>query len=114
MNKNDNKSDSFFERKIIEEVEMNKQNLNKNQSESKNCHLSNLSDLLYKLDYNTDMVEIINTLNVLMREQGLNTFKKDEFSILLGKEKLDKFFKVKKVHTDFSFYLKYSLLESKK
>ena len=108
-------NDSHIEKTIIKEVNENQRILDNVENKNKTYKFTNLSDLLYKLDYNTDIETIIDTLNNHMREQGkTNLFKKDDFNICLRKDKLDKFFKVKSVHEDFSLSLKYSLMDSKK
>lgn len=66
--------------------------------------------MLYKLNYNTDIEKIIDTLNITLQEQNKQTFNKNDFNIKLKKEELDKFFKIKTVDPDFSLNLKYSLL----
>lgn len=72
--------------------------------------VANLSDLLYKLNYNTDIEKIIDTLNATLHEQNKQIFNKNDFNIRLKKEELDKFFKIKTVDPEFSLNLKYSLL----
>ena len=66
--------------------------------------------MLYNLDYNKKIGNIIDIINNLLKEKGkTDLFKKDDFFIHLNKRELDKFFKVKKVHENFSLNLRYSL-----
>ena len=104
------KKELDYENKILKEINDNLSILDNSENKNTTYKVSNLSDLLYKLNYNTDIEKIIDTLNATLVEQNKPTFNKNDFNIKLKKEELDKFFKIKSVNPDFSLNLKYSLL----
>lgn len=104
------KKEMDYETKILKEINENLNILDNLDNMNNAYKVANLSDLLYKLNYNTDIEKIIDTLNATLQEQKKPTFNKNDFNIKLKKEELDKFFKVKNVDPDFSLNLKYSLL----
>jgi len=104
------KEEQAIEKKIINEMNENQIILDNCENFNNNYKVSNLSDLLYKLNFNTDIEEIIDTLNSTLQEQNKLIFDKNDFNIRLKKHELDKFFKIKSVDPEFSLNLKYSLL----
>lgn len=99
-----------IENKIFNEINEKQKILENSDNFNNKCKVSNLSDLLYKLNYNTDIEKIIDNLNFYLLEQKKPIFDKSDFNIHLRKNELDKFFKVKKVDNNFALNLKYSLL----
>jgi len=98
------------ERDVLSEVNKYQKILEDQENKKKHYNLTNLPDLLYNLDYNKKIGNIIDIINNLLKEKGkTDLFKKDDFFIHLNKRELDKFFKVKKVHENFSLNLRYSL-----
>ncbi len=113
-NENENDNNSNIEKNILSEVNRNQIILEDPEKKQKNFNLNNLPDLLYNLDYSKKIGNIIDVINNLLMEKGKsNLFKKDDFNIHFNKMELDKFFKVKKVHKEFSLKLKYSLSNDK-
>ncbi len=111
INLKDSKEDKNIEKKILNEMDENQKILENCDNKNKSYRVANLSDLLYKLNYNTDIEKIIDSLNAYLAELEKDTFfDKNDFNICLKKEELDKFFKIKKVDSNFSLNLKYSLL----
>ena len=99
-----------IERDVLSEVNKYQKILEDQENKKKHYNLTNLPDLLYNLDYNKKIGNIIDIINNLLKEKGkTDLFKKDDFFIHLNKRELDKFFKVKKVHENFSLNLRYSL-----
>jgi len=110
INNNVLKKDLDYENNILNEIDENLNILDNLENINNVYKVSNLSDLLYKMNYNTDIEKIIDTLNATFLEQNKPTFNKNDFNIKLKKEELDKFFKIKSVDPEFSLNLKYSLL----
>jgi len=106
----DLKQENSNEKQILREMNENQIILDNCENVNLSYKVSNLTDLLYKLNYNTDIEKIIDTLNSTLIEQNKQTFDKNDFNIKLKKEELDKFSISKNIDEKFSLNLKYSLL----
>lgn len=106
----DQRQENLKEKEILKEMNENQLILDNCENVNLSYKVSNLSDLLYKLNYNTDIEKIIDTLNSTLVEQNKQIFDKNDFNIKLKKDELDKFSISKTVDDQFSLNLKYSLL----
>jgi len=104
--KNGDQNNENFSKEILKSqiISGNEENI------SLSYKVSNLTDLMYKLNYNTCIEKIIDTLNSILMEEKKQLFDKNDFNITLKKHEFDKFFNVDDVDDDFMLNIKYSLM----
>jgi hypothetical protein len=104
----------------LKEMKQNRPNINENRLDDQECIHHNLSepndcdnlfDIIYKLQHNTDLNLLTQTINKILVKDNKKPFNKSDLTIGLKANELDKFSKAKKVHKDFTVNITYSLSE---